>query len=360
MAKKLYNINLNDEEQQTLFEMTRKGKIKSRQMKRAMILLIMAALNVSRPCVERIRKRFVLDSLQKALNEDPRPDQRRKLDGRGEATLIATACSQVPEGHEHWTLRLLAGKMIELEVVDSISYETIRRTQKNEIKPWQKEMWCIPEASAEYVVYIEDVLDQYERPYDGSYSQVCFDEGQKQLVEETREGYPGKAGYQRRYDYEYKRDGVRNLNILYKPLFGKRSVRITERHTMVDFAQCMKWLVDELYPNAILIRVVMDNLGTHKPASLYEAFPPQEARRILKKMEFHFTPKHGSWLNMAEIELSVFSRKLKQHVPTETILENEVRAIVDERNGTHAIINWQFRTEDARIKLIHLYPSISG
>ena len=140
MPKKLYHINLNDEEQQTLFEMTRKGKIKARQMKRAMILLkaneglsdpqIMAALNVSRPCVERIRKRFVLGGLQKALNEDPRPGQRRKLDGRGEATLIATACSQVPEGHEHWTLRLLAGKMVELEVVDSISYETVRRTLK--------------------------------------------------------------------------------------------------------------------------------------------------------------------------------------------------------------------------------------
>jgi transposase len=140
MPKKLYLINLNDEEQHTLCEMTRKGKIKARQMKRAMILLkaneglsdpqIMSALNVSRPCVERIRKRFVLGGLEKALNEDPRPGQRRKLDGRGEATLIATACSQVPEGHEHWTLRLLADKMVELEVVDSISYETIRRTLK--------------------------------------------------------------------------------------------------------------------------------------------------------------------------------------------------------------------------------------
>ena len=221
-------------------------------------------------------------------------------------------------------------------------------------------MWCIPEASAEYVACMEDVLDQYERPYDVSYPQVCFDEGQKQLIEETRKGYPCKAGYKRRYDYEYKRYGVRNLNMLYEPLSGKRYVRITERHTMVDFAESMKWLVDVLYPDAALIRVVMDNLGTHKPASLYKAFPPQEARRILKKLEFHFTPKHGSWLNMAEIELSVFSRKLKQHIPTETILENEVRAIVDERNAAHSIINWQFCTDDARIKLIHLYPSISG
>ena len=140
MPKKLYHVNLNDEEQQTLIDLTRKGKIKARQMKRAMILLkanegltdpqIMAALNVSRPCVERIRKRFVLGGMEKALNEDPRPGQRRKLDGRAEATLLATACSQVPEGHEHWTLRLLAGKMVELAVVDAISYETVRRTLK--------------------------------------------------------------------------------------------------------------------------------------------------------------------------------------------------------------------------------------
>ena len=206
---------------------------------------------------------------------------------------------------------------------------------------------------------MEDVLDQYERPYDANYPQVCFDEGQKQLIEETWKGYPSKAGYKRRYDYEYKRNGVRNLNMLYEPLSGKRYVRITERHTMIDFAESMKWLVDVLYPDAALIRVVMDNLGTHKPASLYKAFPPQEARRILKKLEFHYTPRHGSWLDMAEIELSVFSRKLKQHIPTETILEQEVRAIVDERNAAHSIINWQFLTEDARIKLIHLYPSIS-
>jgi hypothetical protein len=221
-------------------------------------------------------------------------------------------------------------------------------------------MWCIPEASAEYVACMEDVLDQYERPYDAQYPQVCFDEGQKQLIEETRKGYPSKAGRKQRYDYEYKRNGVRNLNMLYEPLAGKRHVRITERHTMVDFAECMKWLVDVLYPDAILIRIVLDNLSTHKPAALYEAFPPAEARRILKKLEFHFTPKHGSWLDMAEIELSVFSRMLKQHIPGETILAIEVQTITEERNGVHAIINWQFRTKDARIKLLHLYPSISA
>ena len=207
---------------------------------------------------------------------------------------------------------------------------------------------------------MEDVLDQYERPYDAQYPQVCYDEGQKQLIEETRKGYPSKAGRKQRYDYEYKRNGVRNLNMLYEPLAGKRHVRITERHTMIDFAESMKWLVDVLYPEAVLIRIVLDNLGTHKPAALYEAFPPEEARRILKKLEFHFTPKHGSWLDMAEIELSAFSRSLKLHIPNATILEKEVQAITNQRNQTHAIINWQFRTQDARIKLLHLYPSLSA
>ncbi len=206
---------------------------------------------------------------------------------------------------------------------------------------------------------MEDILDQYERPYDPQYPLICFDEGLKQLIEETRQGYPGKPGRKERYDYEYKRNGVRNLLMLYEPLAGKRYVRITEKHTKIDFAHCMKWLVDELYPNATLIRVVLDNLSPHKAASLYEAFPPAEARRILKKLEFHFTPKHGSWLNMAEIELSVYSRRLKAHIPDAIHLDREVQSITDERNSSKKGVNWQFRTEDARIKLKQLYPSIS-
>lgn len=219
-------------------------------------------------------------------------------------------------------------------------------------------MWCIPEASAEYVACMEDVLDQYERAYDHQIPVVCFDEGMKQMIEETRTGIPSKPGRKMRFDYEYKRNGVRTLNTFYEPLAGKRYVRITERHTMIDFAHCMRWLVDVLYPEAKLIRIIMDNLGTHKPASLYKAFQPAVARRILKKLEFHYTPKHGSWLNMAEIELSIFSRRLKRHIPDEDKLNIEIQAIVDERNSVQSIIDWQFHTPDARIKLKKLYPSI--
>ena len=154
-------------------------------------------------------------------------------------------------------------------------------------------MWCIPEASPEYVACVEDVLDQYEQPYDPNRPLVCFDEWLKQLIEETRVSLPPKPGLRERYDYEYKRNGVRNLNLIFEPLTGQRHVRITERHTMQDFAHCMKWLVDEVYIEVEIIRVILDQLNTHKPAALYATFPPDEARRILRKLEFHHTPKHG-------------------------------------------------------------------
>lgn len=220
-------------------------------------------------------------------------------------------------------------------------------------------MGCIPKADAEYVACMEDVLDQYEQPYDPKRPLVCFDEWLKQLIEETRQGKPAKPGQVERYDYEYKRNGVRNLNVAFEPLTGQRHVRITEQHTLQDFAHCMKWLVDEVHPEAEVIRVVLDNLKTHKPAALYETFPPGEARRILKKLEFHYTPKHGSWLNMAEIELSVFDRRLKDFIPDDDMLFIEVNALVDSRNDSKATVDWQFRTKDARIKLKSLYPSIS-
>jgi hypothetical protein len=219
-------------------------------------------------------------------------------------------------------------------------------------------MWCIPEASAEYVACMEDVLDQYEQPDDPERPLVCFDEWLKQLIEETRIRKPARPGQVERYDYEYKRNGVRNLHVVFEPLAGRRYVRISERHTMQDFAHCMKWLVDEVHPQAKIIRVVLDNLKTHKPAALYETFPPTEALRILKKLEFHHTPKHASWLNMAEIELSVISRKLKKHISDDPHLSIEVEALVEARNASYARVDWQFRTVDARIKLKNLYPSI--
>jgi len=221
-------------------------------------------------------------------------------------------------------------------------------------------MWCIPQASAEYVACLEEVLDLYEQPYDPRYPLICYDEWRRALIGETRTSLPIRPGGRRRVDYEYRRNGAAYLPLLFEPLVGQRHVRITPQHTMHEFAAVMGWLVDELYPQAERIRVTLDNLATHKPAALYEVFPAPQARRLLKKLEFHYTPKHGSWLNMAEIELSVYARTMKMFLPDEAVFTEEANALTRERNAAQARVDWQFRTEDARIKLKHLYPSISS
>ncbi len=215
--------------------------------------------------------------------------------------------------------------------------------------------------SAEFVARMEDVLDLYAEPYDPKRPKVCFDETSKQLVAETRSPIRPKPGRRERFDYEYQRNGTRNLFMLCEPLAGWRHVAVTERRTMVDFAHQMRWLVDEAYPEAEKIRVVLDNLNTHRPASLYQAFEPAEARRVLKSLEFHYTPKHGSWLNMAEIEFSIFSKQcLDRRIGDEEILKREIAALEAQRNQAQATIDWRFSTGDARIKLQHLYPSVSN
>jgi DDE superfamily endonuclease len=206
---------------------------------------------------------------------------------------------------------------------------------------------------------MEDVLDLYAEPEDPKRPRVCFDECPYQLVSETRQPLPGKPGRPQRYDYEYKREGTCNLFMFVQPHVGWRHVKVTDRRTKADFAQCMKDLVDLHFPDAELIRVTLDNLNTHTPAALYEAFEPAEARRIIRKLEFHHTPKHGSWLNMAEIELSVLSGQcLDQRISDLLCLEREVAAWEADRNAAEATVNWRFTTADARIKLKRLYPSI--
>ena len=204
---------------------------------------------------------------------------------------------------------------------------------------------------------MEDVLDLYAEPHAPQRPVVCFDETSTQLLAEVREPLPAQPGRPRREDYEYRREGTRNLFLACEPLAGWRHVEITERRTMQDFARQMRWLVDEAYPEVPVVRVVLDNLNTHRKASLYETFPAPEARRIARRLEFHYTPKHGSWLNMAEIEFSVLSRCcLKQRLPGGETLGREVQALVKERNAAQAVINWRFTTQDARTKLHRLYP----
>ncbi len=208
---------------------------------------------------------------------------------------------------------------------------------------------------------MEDVLEVYAEPYDPNRPKVNFDETSKQLIKETRQPLPAQPGHPPRFDYEYERNGTRNLLLFVEPQTGRRHVHVTEQRTKLDFAYEMQWLVDQGYPEATVIRVVLDNLNTHKPASLYEAFPPAEARRIARKLEFHYTPKHGSWLNMAEIELGVLQQQcLDRRIPDEETLKHEIAAWEKQRNAERATIDWRFSVTDAREKLKRLYPSLSS
>jgi hypothetical protein len=222
-----------------------------------------------------------------------------------------------------------------------------------------KEQWCIPEASSEFVWHMEDVLDVYQRPADPARPVVCLDETSRQVLAETRQPLPLAPGHPARHDPEYVREGVVNCFLVTAPLQGWRQVQVSTQRTRLDFAQCIKDLIDVHYPAAERIVLVLDQLNTHSPASLYEAFPPAEAKRLVDKLEIHYTPKHGSWLNMAEIELSVLQRQcLARRLGDRPTMEREVAAWVAARNGAAATIDWRFTTADARIKLKRLYPVI--
>lgn len=215
-----------------------------------------------------------------------------------------------------------------------------------------------PDASAGFVAAMEDVLETYQRPRDPDRPLVCLDETSKQLIVETRAPIPAKPGQPARHDYEYERNGVANLFMLFAPLEGWRHVKVTDRHAAVDYAQVLKELSDVHFPDAKQITLVQDNLSTHTTASLYAAFPAPEARRLAKRFEWHYTPKHGSWLDMAESELAVLTTQcLSRRIPDKQTLKRQVAAWQDHRNKHHAKADWQFTTDHARVKLKRLYPS---
>jgi hypothetical protein len=212
--------------------------------------------------------------------------------------------------------------------------------------------------NTEFVAAMEDVLDLYARPVDPQRPRVCFDETPKQLIAETRRPLPARPGQPERHDYEYRRNGTCNLFMFFSPDDGWRHVTVTDRRTQIDFARQMQWLVDVQFPNATAIDVVLDNLNTHRPAALYEAFDPAEARRIARKLVWHYTPKHGSWLNMAELEISVFNRTCwDRRIADRATLECETLALENERNTKRATVTWQFTCQTARERLHRLYPS---
>jgi len=293
-----------------------------------------------------------------ALSEEPRRGAERKLTGREEALLVATACSKPPPGCARWTLKLLASAFVELTEHETLSPATVgRRLAENHLKPWRQDMWCIPKVDAEYVARMEDVLDLYAEEPDPSRPVICFDESPIQLIGEVREPIPAKPGQIERFDCEYKRNGTANLFVFLDAHQPWRRVKVTDRRAAPDFAQCMRDLVDLHFPNAQTIRLVMDNLSTHSPSSLYNSFPPAEARRILRRLEFHHTPKHASWLNMVEIEIGVMRTQcLDRRIDNQDFLVSEVAAWERRRNNSGERINWMFSTEKAREKLAKAYP----
>jgi hypothetical protein len=218
-----------------------------------------------------------------------------------------------------------------------------------------------PEQNAEFVWRMETVLDVYQTAYDPDVPVICIDEATKQLVKETVVPIPAESGQPERIDYEYERNGTANLFMVCEPMVGWRRVEVTQQRTAVDYAHLLKTLVDSDYAQTDKIIVIQDNLNTHSPASLYKAFDPKEAQRILSRLEFCHTPKHGSWLNMAEIELSILSRQcLDRRIPDMDTLKREVAAWQDNRNHEETWIDWRFTTADARVKLKRLYPSINN
>src|SRR6202051_5424136 len=307
-----YRVELSQDERDELTALVSGGKHAARKLKRAQILLAADAgasdedIAIGGSTVYRTKRRFVEDNLEAALSEEPRPGAERKLSGKEEALLVATACSNPPAGRARWTLELLAGAMVTLTEHQDLSRETVRRRlAENHLKPWRKEMWCIPKVDGEYVARMEDVLDLYAEAPDPLRPVICFDESPTQLIGEGREPIPAAPGQLERYDYEYRRNGTVNLFVFLDAHRPWRKVKVTDHRAAEDYAHCMRDLVDIYYPDAPVIRVVLDNLSTHSAGALYDAFPAPEARRVLKRLEFHHTPKHASWLNMVEIEIGV-------------------------------------------------------
>jgi transposase len=363
-----YVVRLSAEERSELTALMCGGKCPVRRLRRAQILLaadsgardeaIAKNLHVGTSTIFRVKRRFVEQGLAFALEEQRRLGAERKLTGKEEALLIATACTSPPDGAARWTLKLLAGAMVRLTSHESLSRETIRRRLvENDLKPWRRKMWCVAKIDAEYVARMEDILDLYAEEPDPRRPVVCFDETPRQLIGETRVPRPPKVGRPARFDYQYCRNGNANISVFLDVNRGWRNTYVNERRTGKEFADCMRDLVDVHYPEVDRIRVVLDNLSTHKPSALYEWYPPAEARRILRKLEFHYTPVHASWLNMVEIEIGVLSQQcLNRRIGDMPTLLHQISMWQSRRNSEKARISWLFTVDKARTKLGAAYP----
>lgn len=365
---KKYIVDLTEDERASSQALIRRGKTPARKLTRARTLLhaargstdaeIVTALGVGQATAERTRRRFVEEGLG-AMNERPRPGARPCLSEKAEARLVAEACGRAPEGRRRWAMRLPAGRAVELGLADSCSHEAARRVLKKSGSSRGRRSSGVSLRSLRSTSPVWRTCSTSTPSLTTNAAPVVNSDGEsRRLVSETRTPIPAQPGRVERFDYEYRRGGVADLFAFREARAGRRRIAVTERHTKQEFAAQMRWLVDEGYPQAGRIRVVLDDLGTHRPASPYERYAPEEARRILRKLEFHHTPEHGSWLNKVEIELSVLERqRLSRRIPDTATLQREVAAYEARRNEAGATITWDFTVDDARRKLKRVYPS---
>ncbi len=368
-----YRVLLTAAERDYLEAFTSQGRQRVRALKRAQVLLladgggrreeeVVEALGVSSSTVYRVKRDFVEFGLEAALREGVRPGRSRKTGAHEDALLVSIACSTPPAGRCRWTLSLLADRWGALTDMKEVSLECIRqRLKANLLKPWQLKMWCVGEMDAAYIAQLEHILDLYAEPPCPERPLVNVDEAGKQLVGDVNAGTPMSPGQVSKLDYEYERKGVANIYLCFDRHRGWRHAKVTETKKAADFAELMRELVDAHYPEAERIRVVLDNLNTHQPASLYRAFPAPEERRLLRKLEFHYTPKHASWLNMVEIEIGNMNRQcLDRRIDSMDLLESELAAWETRRNRERVSINWMFDVDKARTKLHRAYDNLTG
>jgi transposase len=309
-------------------------------------------LEITSRTVFNIQKNYEDGGLEKALYDDPRPGTPPRFDDRVKARIVAVVCSDPPEGFDRWTLELIQEHVIDENVVDSISRETIRVIlQEHDLKPWQQKSWCVPDLDDEFIERMEDVLAVYERNYRPAYPVVCIDEKPIQLLEDTRPPSGIAPGEIKKVDFEYKRKGTANVFCAVEPLQGIYVNKVTETRTGAEFAKFLA-SIERKYPDAKKIILVMDNLNTHREKSLIDFYGEEQGRAIWSRFEVHYTPIHGSWLNQAEIAINMYSRQSlgRTRIPDLESLKKRTKAWVNYINAKKVIINWQFTQADAREK----------
>lgn len=374
---RLYRISLSQKERNIVKSVRKKTK-SSTIMARCKVLLeadeqrwgkvrsnreIAAKAGVSTATVISALKAFNNGGISEVvkLGRNPNSDvSRLKATGDIEAQIVAKACSAAPEGRIRWTLTLLANEM-KVILEEPLSRATIGRVlRKNDIRPHLNEYWCIPpEEDADFVAHMEDILDLYQKPYDPEYPLWCMDEKPYQILGEAREPLPMRPGDTTKYDSDYVRNGTASVFCFIQPHTGRIVQQVEPTRTAVDWAEKIRYLVDKIEPDAKKIILVMDNLNIHDKSSLYKAFPPAEANRIARKLEIHFTPKHGSWLDIAEIAINIMTREcLNRRIGSIEKLREELDAWNKKYDEDPTPINWQFQTKDSRVKLKRLYPDI--